>query len=122
MSAEEVFFEKRGYLGLITLNRPNALNALTLGMVRKIHPKLKLWEDDESIKTIAVTASGDKAFCAGGDIRALYNWGKSGNENATGFYYEEYQLNQLIKSLKKPYVSLVNGIVCLLYTSDAADE
>ena len=111
MSAEEVFFEKRGSLGLITLNRPNALNALTLGMVREIHPKLKSWEDDESIKTIAVTASGDKAFCAGGDIRALYDWGKSGNENATGFYYEEYQLNQLIKSLRKPYVSLVNGIV-----------
>ena len=111
MSAEEVFFEKRGSLGLITLNRPNALNALTLGMVREIHPKLKSWEDDESIKTIAVTASGDKAFCAGGDIRALYDWGKSGDENATGFYYEEYQLNQLIKSLRKPYVSLVNGIV-----------
>lgn len=111
MSTEEVFFEKRGSLGLITLNRPNALNALTLGMVREIHPKLKSWENDESIKTIAVTASGDKAFCAGGDIRALYDWGKSGNENATGFYYEEYQLNQLIKSLRKPYVSLVNGIV-----------
>ena len=111
MSAEEVFFEKRGSLGLITLNRPNALNALTLGMVREIHPKLKSWEDNESIKTIAVTASGDKAFCAGGDIRALYDWGKSGDENATGFYYEEYQLNQLIKSLRKPYVSLVNGIV-----------
>ena len=76
MSTEEVFFEKKGSLGLITLNRPEALNALTLNMVRLIHPKLKIWEEDNDIKTVAVTAVGDKAFCAGGDIRALYDWEK----------------------------------------------
>ena len=111
MSAEEVFFEKKGSLGLITLNRPEALNALTLNMVRLIHPKLKIWEEDNEIKTVAVTAVGDKAFCAGGDIRALYDWGKNNDKKATGFYYEEYQLNQLIKSYTKPYISFVNGIV-----------
>ena len=111
MSTEEVFFEKKGSLGLITLNRPEALNALTLNMVRLIHPKLKMWEEDNEIKTVAVTAVGDKAFCAGGDIRALYDWGKSNDKKATGFYYEEYQLNQLIKSYTKPYISFVNGIV-----------
>ena len=111
MSTEEVFFEKNGSLGLITLNRPEALNALTLNMVRLIHPKLKIWEEDNEIKTVAVTAVGDKAFCAGGDIRALYDWGKSNDKKATGFYYEEYQLNQLIKSYTKPYISFVNGIV-----------
>ena len=111
MSTEEVFFEKKGSLGLITLNRPEALNALTLNMVRLIHPKLKIWEEDNEIKTVAVTAIGDKAFCAGGDIRALYDWGKSNDKKATGFYYEEYQLNQLIKSYTKPYISFVNGIV-----------
>ena len=111
MSTEEVFFEKKGSLGLITLNRPEALNALTLNMVRLIHPKLKIWEEDNEIKTVAVTAVGDKAFCAGGDIRALYDWGKSNDKKATGFYYEEYQLNQLIKSYTKPYISFVNGIV-----------
>ena len=115
MSVEEVFFEKKGSLGLITLNRPDALNALTLKMVREIHPKLKIWENDDEVKTVAVTAVGDKAFCAGGDIRALYDWGKSNDKKATGFYYEEYQLNQLIKSYSKPYASFVNG--CLLYTS-----
>ena len=99
MSVEEVFFEKKGSLGLITLNRPDALNALTLKMVREIHPKLKIWENDDEVKTVAVTAVGDKAFCAGGDIRALYDWGKSNDKKATGFYYEEYQLNQLILSL-----------------------
>ena len=71
MSTEEVFFEKKGSLGLITLNRPEALNALTLNMVRLIHPKLKIWEEDNEIKTVAVTAVGDKAFCAGGDIAAM---------------------------------------------------
>ena len=111
MSVEEVFFEKKGSLGLITLNRPDALNALTLKMVREIHPKLKIWENDDEIKTVAVTAVGDRAFCAGGDIRALYDWGKSNDKKATGFYYEEYQLNQLIKSYSKPYASFVNGIV-----------
>ena len=80
-------------------------------MVRLIHPKLKIWEEDDEIKTVAVTAVGDKAFCAGGDIRALYDWGKSNDKKATGFYYEEYQLNQLIKSYTKPYASFVNGIV-----------
>ncbi len=111
MSSEEVFLEKRGSLGLITLNRPEALNALTLSMVREIYPQLQAWKKDQNITSIAVTAVGDKAFCAGGDIRALYEWGKSGDDRATGFYYEEYQLNQLIKSYPKPYISFVNGIV-----------
>jgi len=111
MSAEEVFLEKKGSLGLITLNRPEALNALTLNMVREIYPKLKLWADDDEISTVAVRAVGEKAFCAGGDIRALYEWGKDGDERATGFYYEEYLLNQVIKSFPKPYISFVNGIV-----------
>ena len=54
MSVEEVFFEKKGSLGLITLNRPDALNALTLKMVREIHPKLKIWENDNEVKTVAI--------------------------------------------------------------------
>ena len=111
MSAKEVFLEKKGSLGLITLNRPEALNALTLNMVREIYPKLKLWAEDDEILAVAVIAVGDKAFCAGGDIRALYEWGKDGDERATGFYYEEYLLNQIIKSFPKPYISFVNGIV-----------
>ena len=64
MSSEEVFLEKRGSLGLITLNRPEALNALTLRMVREIYPQLQAWKKDQNITSIAVTAVGDKAFCA----------------------------------------------------------
>tara|TARA_B100000212_G_scaffold185298_1_gene139827 strand:+ start:2376 stop:3413 length:1038 start_codon:yes stop_codon:yes gene_type:complete len=111
MIDEEVFFEVKGTLGLITLNRPKALNALTLSMVREIHPQLKKWENDSSVKNVLIKAEGEKAFCAGGDIRALHDWGKNNDEEAVGFYREEYILNQYIKRYPKPYISLVNGIV-----------
>ena len=111
MTDKEVFFEVKGTLGLITLNRPKALNALTLSMVREIHPQLKKWENDSSVKNILIKAEGEKAFCAGGDIRALHDWGKNNDEEAVGFYREEYILNQYIKRYPKPYISLVNGIV-----------
>ena len=111
MIDEEVFFEVKESLGLITLNRPKALNALTLSMVRKIHPKLKEWENDSSIKYVLIKAQGERAFCAGGDIRALHDWGKNNEDEAIGFYREEYTLNQYIKRYPKPYISLVNGIV-----------
>ena len=74
MIDEEVFFEVRGSLGLITQNRPKALNALTLSMVREIHPKLEEWESNPSVKNVLIKAEGEKAFCAGGDIRALHDW------------------------------------------------
>ena len=111
MIDEEVFFEVKESLGLITLNRPKALNALTLSMVRKIHSKLKEWENDSSIKYVLIKAQGERAFCAGGDIRALHDWGKNNEDEAIGFYREEYTLNQYIKRYPKPYISLVNGIV-----------
>ena len=111
MIDEEVFFEVRGSLGLITLNRPKALNALTLSMVREIHPKLEEWESNPSVKYVLIKAEGEKAFCAGGDIRALHDWGRNNDKEATGFYREEYILNQYIKRYSKPYISLVNGIV-----------
>jgi len=64
----EVLFEERDGLGIITLNRPKALNALTLGMVLEIHPKMEQWADDDSIKAIVIVGEGDRGFCAGGDI------------------------------------------------------
>ena len=99
MIDEEVFFEVKGSLGLITLNRPKALNALTLSMVREIHPKLKEWENNPSVKNVLIKAEGEKAFCAGGDIRALHDWGRNNDKEATGFYREEYILNQYITPL-----------------------
>lgn len=110
MSEAEVLFEKRGRAGVITLNRPDALNALTLNMVRLIHPKLREWATDDTIAYVIVTAAGEKAFCAGGDIRALYDWGRAGDLNFLAFYREEYQLNTYIKRYPKPYIAFMTGI------------
>lgn len=106
----EVLFERRGAAGIVTLNRPKALNALTLGMVRAIHPKLIEWADDARVQCVVVEAAGDKAFCAGGDIRALYDWGRAGDPTALDFWREEYKLNTFIKRYRKPYVALMDGI------------
>lgn len=107
----EVLFERRGHLGLITLNRPKALNALTLAMVRAIHPLLEAWARDPGVTAVAIQGAGEKAFCAGGDIRALYDSGKAGTSLAIDFYREEYKLNTAIKRFPKPFVALINGIV-----------
>ncbi|MGO4570953.1 enoyl-CoA hydratase/isomerase family protein [Microvirga sp. 2TAF3] len=108
----EILCEKRGQAGLITLNRPRALNALTLGMVREMRRALDAWATDPAVTRIVVTGAGEKAFCAGGDIRRLSEFGRVGEkEEALAFWREEYQLNALIKRYPKPYISLIDGIV-----------
>ena len=107
----EILFEKRGHAGLITLNRPKALNALTLAMVRQMHPQLAEWARDPEIAHVVVRAAGEKAFCAGGDIRQLHDWGRAGDRHFLDFYREEYRLNTFIKRYPKPYVALIDGIV-----------
>ncbi len=106
----EVLFSRDGVAGVITLNRPKALNALTLNMVRAIHPQLKAWAADDAVKLVIIEAVGEKAFCAGGDIRALHDWGRAGDRNVIDFYREEYRLNVYIKNYPKPYVALMGGI------------
>ena len=107
---QEVLFEIVGKSGVITLNRPEALNALTLNMVRLMKPVLAEWVTNDAIEHIVIEGAGEKGFCAGGDIRALHDWGKSGAPEATGFYREEYQLNRTIKNYPKPYIALIDGI------------
>ena len=113
MSEEpEILFERRGTAGLVTLNRPKALNAVTLNMVRRFDRKLRDWADDPSITRVIVTAAGGRAFCAGGDIRALYDLGVAGRHaEMLPFWREEYVLNARIKHYPKPYVALIDGIV-----------
>ncbi len=106
----EILFETRGRAGLVTLNRPKALNALTLDMVRALHPKLIEWAKDPDVERVVVRAAGERAFCAGGDIRKLYDWGRAGDPMALTFYREEYRLNTFIKRYPKPYVALIDGI------------
>ena len=111
MTAEpEVLFEQRGCAGIITLNRPRALNALTLNMVREITPQLAAWAGDGSIAHVIIQATGDRAFCAGGDIRQLYEWGLTKDRTFLDFYRAEYLLNTAIKRFPKPYIALMDGI------------
>lgn len=112
MSTEnEVILETAGNKGVITLNRPKALNSLNLSMIRKIYPQLKTWNSDPNIKMIIVKGTGDRAFCAGGDVRALVEAHKVGNPSlAEDFFREEYALNNLIGTLQIPYVALIDGI------------
>jgi enoyl-CoA hydratase len=108
----EILFERRGAAGLVTLNRPQALNAVTLGMVRALTRQLQEWRDDPAITRVVLTAAGGRAFSAGGDIRALYDAGTTGrHDEMLAFYGEEYVLNTMIKHYPKPYVALIDGIV-----------
>ena len=104
--------ERRGRAGVIVLNRPGALNALTLPMVRDIARALDQFESDASIERVVISGAGGRAFCAGGDIRWLYDRGKAGDHEAQlNFWREEYLLNRRIKRFSKPYVALINGVV-----------
>ncbi len=112
MSAADILFERRGAAGVVTLNRPQALNAVTHDMVRALRAQLDAWADDPAITRVVVTAAGDRAFSAGGDIRALTDLGKAGRyDEALQFWRDEYPLNAAIKRFRKPYVSLIDGIV-----------
>ena len=108
---QDVLFESRGAVGLITLNRPKALNALTHEMCLQMKAQLGQWANDANIKCVVVRGAGERAFCAGGDIRSLYESGKAGTSYALDFYRDEYILNAAIKHYPKPYIALVQGIV-----------
>lgn len=108
----EIICETDGAAGLITLNRPQALNALTLDMVRAMRRALDRWAADPQVTRIVVAGAGGRAFCAGGDIRRLYDLGQAGRrDEALGFWREEYALNVRIQRYPKPYVALIDGLV-----------
>ncbi len=111
MSEAEVLFEHRGAVGLVTLNRPKALNALTREMCLAMKVQLDAWAGDAQVRAVVVQGSGERAFCAGGDIRSLYESGKAGTSYALDFYRDEYILDAAIKHYPKPYVALICGIV-----------
>ena len=109
---DDILFERRGCAGIVTLNRPKALNAITHGMVRALKAQLDAWARDDAVTRVIVTANGERAFSAGGDIRALYDLITAGRQQeALSFFREEYTLNTAIKRYPKPYVSLIDGIV-----------
>jgi enoyl-CoA hydratase len=111
VSEEDILFERRGAAGIVTLNRPKALNAVTHAMVLALRAQLDRWANDSSVTRVVIIAAGERAFSAGGDIRALYDLGKAGRRGeALQFWRDEYPLNAVIKNYRKPYVALIDGI------------
>ena len=111
----DVVCEVRGSAGLITLNRPKALNALSLDMIRALTAALLQWRDDPKVERVAVRGMGREgafgAFCAGGDIRFFHQAVLAGDPRLEDFFTEEYTLNHLIHAYPKPYVVFLDGIV-----------
>jgi enoyl-CoA hydratase/carnithine racemase len=101
--------------GLITLDRPKALNSLSLDMVRALTSTLLAWRDDDAVQAVLIRGSSEKAFCAGGDIRFFHDLGQStpqgGSALVEDFFTEEYALNHLVHCYPKPYVALMDGVV-----------
>lgn len=96
---------------IFILNRPAAYNALDLSMIRNMTPQLQAWNESDLCKVIILKATGNKAFCAGGDVKRVINDMEQGEEqHAIKFFEEEYQLNHLIATLDKPFVSFLDGI------------
>ncbi|CAN7167214.1 enoyl-CoA hydratase/isomerase family protein [Rhizobium rhizogenes] len=109
-SIDEVIIERRGSAGLIRLNRPQALNSLTLPMIRAIASALDDFATDPSVASVIIKGEGERAFCAGGDIRLLHQSGKEKSDGAETFWREEFLLNHAIAHYPKPYVALMDGI------------
>lgn len=103
--------EVRNGVGHLTLNRVSAFNAINLEMVRGIQQQLDEWAADEQVVAVMLRANGDKAFCAGGDIRELYNNEKLTNTKNDTFLNEEYALDQYIHTYPKPVIALIDGLV-----------
>lgn len=107
----EIIFSCAGGIGRVLLNRPKALNALTLEMSHALEEQLRRWATDDNVRAVVVRAAGERAFSAGGDIRKLYEVSKSGGDYPYRFWADEYRLDALIKHYPKPYVALIDGIV-----------
>lgn len=107
----DVLFEKRGAVGIITLNRPKALNALTHGMIRAIRAALEEWAADDSVGAVVLHGTGERAFCAGGDVKMFHASAVAADRQAEDFWFDEYALISYIHHYPKPYISLLHGIV-----------
>jgi len=109
--SDEILLERRGGLAIVTLNRPKALNTLTLGMYRTLDPDLLAWGTDPAVHAVLIRGAGGRAFCAGGDVRAIFEAGRGNTSGLTAdFFREEYCLIQRVYRFPKPYAALLDGI------------
>jgi enoyl-CoA hydratase/carnithine racemase len=112
-AADEIILGREGGVATVTINRPQALNALTLANYRRIAPALPEWAAEPAVRAVLVRSAGGRAFCAGGDVAALYEAGRGigGDPALTAvFFAEEYRLIHDIHRLPKPYIAIVDGI------------
>ncbi|WP_299442047.1 enoyl-CoA hydratase/isomerase family protein [uncultured Rhodospira sp.] len=111
MSEPEILFDIVEGVGRIVLNRPKALNALSLAKIGEMDRTLRGWADDPGVKAVIIEGAGNKAFCAGGDIRVLSDAARAGDDaTIRQFFRAEYTLDRLIKTFPKPYLAFLNGI------------
>ena len=112
MSESEILFEIKDGLGVITLDRPKALNALTHGMILELERVIPDWEKNPAVKAVVLRGAGDRAFCAGGDVTNLYRESKNPGSGTLrrDFFYDEYIVNRRIYRYAKPWISLIDGI------------
>ena len=111
LHAAEIVFSANAGVGHILLNRPKALNALTLSMCEALWRQLCVWNADPGIHTVVIAGAGEKSFCSGGDVVRLYEDGKAGGSMPNLFWRTEYRCNTLIKRFSKPFVALMDGYV-----------
>jgi enoyl-CoA hydratase len=107
---DEVLVRIEGKVGRLTLNRPQALHALTTSMCRILTDALLAWKDDPAVDLVLIDHSGDRGFCAGGDIRMLAESGAADGAAAREFFFTEYRLNHLLFEYRKPLVVIMDGI------------
>ncbi|MBN9598630.1 MAG: enoyl-CoA hydratase/isomerase family protein [Afipia sp.] len=110
-AGDDLIIEREGTAGVIRLNRPSALNAVTLGMVRGISRALDVFEHDPAITTVLLEGAGERGLCAGGDIRSLYDNARIGSDFGAVFWREEYVLDARIASFAKPFMAYMDGLV-----------
>ncbi len=108
---KEVILKKEGSSGQIILNRPDKLNSLNHDMILAIDEKLKEWAEDSEILTVVMYGSGDRGFCAGGDMRVYYDNKERAHEIARDFFSSEYEMDQLLINYPKPLIAWLDGIV-----------
>jgi enoyl-CoA hydratase len=110
MDEPELLTRIEGSVGRLTLNRPKALHALTLGMCQAMTDALMAWRDDPAVKLVLLDHSGERGFCAGGDIKALAESGRGDGSAARFFFHTEYRLNHLLFVYPKPVVAVMDGV------------
>jgi enoyl-CoA hydratase len=109
--SDEVLTHVDGTVGLITLNRPKAINSLNQQMVDALRAVLSDWADDDAVRAVVLSGAGERGLCAGGDVVSIYHSARNDGVEARRFWRDEYQLNAQIAEYPKPYLALMDGIV-----------